>query len=148
MEKIKEIFKDKNKVTVCIVGIAIVALIIILVLTLGSGTKDGKENKVTNKADLEKRLKELGDAYYEKYYGLLDDDQKANFLPERKEIGIQADLVNIAATVDFQNQDKIVEEFTKSGRNCDKNKTMVMIYPQEPFGVKDYKMEINLACDK
>lgn len=140
MEKIKEFFSNKKNIVIC----ASVALVIIVAIVLIMNLGGSKGNK------LEKRLKELGNVYYEKYHGLFDDKTRAEFLAKYTTIGIKVDLENLARTVADTNglpsKDEILKEFVKNGKACNQTTTKVIFYPQKPFGAKDFKMEINLDC--
>ena len=35
---------------------------------------------------------------------------------------------------------------SKTNQECDKTNSMVIIYPKEPYGKKDYRIDTNLVC--
>lgn len=140
MEKIKAFFSNKKNIIICVVGLVVVVGAVLLIMNLG-GSKGNK---------LEKRLKELGNVYYEKYYSLFGDDVRSEFLAKYTTIGIKVDLENLARTVadtdNLPSKDEILKEFTKNGKACNQTTTKVIFYPQKPYGAKDFKMEIQLDC--
>lgn len=142
--KLNEFFGNKKNIFVCAcVLVAIVALILIIVL-LGGKKKDSKGNK------LEKRFEELGTVYYEKYYNLIGEEQRTAHLSKFTTLGIKVDLENLARTVSDTNglpsKDEILKEFVnKKGESCNMS-SKIIFYPQEPYGEKDYKIELKLDC--
>lgn len=141
MEKIKEFFKDKKNIVICVCAILVIALVLFLIFR-GSGQKK----------KLERRLNELGKTYYEKYYGLFDADSRSEFLAKYSTLGIKVDLENLARTVadtnNLPSKEKILKDFVnkKTGKECNQTTTKVIFYPQSPYGAKDYKMETQLDC--
>ena len=43
---------------------------------------------------------------------------------------------------DTDKNKEVIDEFT----GCDKNKTKVIFYPEDPYGKTDYKIETELSC--
>ena len=125
----------------------LIVLVLFVGVTFVTGCKASQEKK------LNKYLKELGNAYYEKYYSLFDDEAaRSEFLARYSTLGIKVDLENLARTVsdtkDFPSKDEILKKFVnnKTKEACNSAKTKITIYPQKPFGNKDYKIEVNLDC--
>ena len=127
---------------ICIASILVIALIIVLIIKLPSNNNKTKEDK------LEARLQELGNTYYKVYYNLIEEKERAKFLSNYTTLGIKANLENLAKTVagtdGLSTKEEILKEFSK----CSLAKTKVIVYPQEPFGEKDYKLKVSLKCGK
>ena len=141
MKKLKEFFSNKRNIFICAGALAIIILIVVIALM--GGKKGDKEDK------LEKRFQELGNVYYEKYYNLIDEEQRTSHLSKYTTLGIKVDLENLARTVSDTNglpsKDEILKEFVKDGKECNMS-SKIIFYPQEPYGGSDYKMETKLDC--
>jgi ABC-type lipoprotein release transport system permease subunit len=139
---IEELKKDKKKMILFGVGIVVCIAIIILLIVLLSG--NGEEEK------LKKYMKEMGTAFYEElYYEQIgkNDEERANFLKKYKDLGIKINLDGLSRYKTEENQEKI-DSFKNSKTNeaCNNKDSKVIVYPQEPYGKKDYRMEIVLEC--
>lgn len=106
------------------------------------------EDKELEKKDfskIEKLLQENVSDYYEnKYYNLIGNSEveKAKFLEKYSEIGLKINLDNlIKASEEYANNLKEVSD------TCDKQKTIVFIYPKNPYGKMDYDLKVQLSCD-
>lgn len=146
MTKVKKFFKKigawfkklpklikKNKIVSIICLAVIVVLIIILVLVL----HPSKEDKLNS------YLNTMGKDFYENfYYKQLSSNgnDASTFLSKYSSIGIKVDLDNLNRYTDKNKE--MIDEFT----GCDKNKTKVIFYPEDPYGKTDYKIETELSC--
>ena len=102
-----------------------------------------------NKGELSKELENAGKNFYEEfYYNQVgkDDKERADFLGKYATIGIKIDLENLARTAN--NKDELLNKFVnkKTGEKCNTTNTKVTIYPQDPYGQKDYKIETTIDC--
>ncbi len=123
-------------------SIFIISFLVGLVMFSGCGKSDSKR--------LDDRLTELGNAYYKKYYGLIEEDKRTEFLAKYNTLGIKVDLENLARTVadtdGLPSKDELLKEFTKDGKECKLTTSKLIFYPQEPYGENDFKLDMNLDC--
>lgn len=104
---------------------------------------------------LERELTKIARDYYENYYYDKKMQQfkvgeggadAAAVLSEYTEVGIPEVLLRQLLLFDNSRWKDARELFETMG--CDTNKTGVRFFPTEPYGVKDYTMTINYACEK
>lgn len=139
---IEELKKDKKKSLILGVGtIIIIALIILLVLFLSGDSKE---------ASLKKYMEEMGTAFYEElYYEQIgkNDEERAKFLKNFADIGIKINLDGLSRYKTEENKEKL-DSFKnpKTNEECNKQDSKVVIYPEEPYGKKDYRLEVILEC--
>ena len=120
----------------------------------------------TLKAYPETKLKELGIVFYEDFYfksaGNGDTEKRKEFLAKYDQIGIKVSLDNLVryyvttdsykelenakndATVTERVEALEKEWFQDKKYNYDKDDTKVIIYPKEPYGEKDYTIEVEI----
>ena len=144
MKKIK--LKKLNKKQYYIIGgVALLVIIVIVSLLIIFGNKPKNESQ-----KLSNELKQLGVSFYEDFYynqiGKTDEEKKA-FLEKYTDIGIKVSLDNLARSKKDESEE-ILKKFVNSKTNteCDKTNSMVTIYPREPYGKKDYRIDANLVC--
>lgn len=110
-----------------------------------SSNQEAKQDKKIEKK-LREELEEMGADFYENYYYKTtgdNDEERKKFVKKYHEMGIKIDLDNLSKSdSDIVEENK--DEFKKY--DCDKTDTKVIIYPQEPFGKNDYKIETELKC--
>lgn len=146
MKAKKQLNDAQKKKLIQIIAIAGgLVLIFIIVLSLTSGLRLSKEKK------LEKNLISLGEQFYTEFYYdqtqvSLSDKNMANYLKTFKEMGIGVSLNTLSTYSDDVDQEKIKSFDNVNGKACDKENTMVVIYPKEPYGKKDYTIEAKLDC--
>lgn len=121
-----------------------ILLVLIITLSLFIIKKDNQEEELTT------ILKELGSEFYEEfYYDKVGNNlgERKNFLEKYKDIGIKINLDNLSRYNSEKNKEKI-EQFVnkKTNQECDKESTMVIIYPNEPYEKSSYNEEIKLIC--
>ena len=134
-----KVFTKRNAIIVGI--IAIIALLGLTLCTIFGGSK---KDKVT------KSLKNMGNDFYTEYYYVQlskgrSKDEVAKILERYKKIGIKIDIDNLSL-FNSGKYKKDIKEFKKDGYKCDGKNTKVIIYPQKPYGKKDYKLEVLLDC--
>ena len=144
MNKIKTFFKDffskKNNIIItAVVALVLVAGIILLVVF----ASNNQEKELT------KELETIGRNFYEDfYYSQIgeNDEERATFLSKYSTIGIKVDLENLARTLD--NKDEELAKFVnkKTKQSCHLTNSKVTIYPQDPYGKSDYKIDVTLDC--
>lgn len=135
----------KNKKVLIIAGVvvAIILLVVILFLIFGGNNKNQSQ-------ELSSSLKDLGITFYEDfYYNQIgsNDEERREFLEKYKDIGIKVSLDSLSRHKKDETK-QILEEFVneETGEECDKNSSMVVIYPREPYGKKDYSIDAKLIC--
>jgi len=153
LEKVK-IFAKNHKKVVIIVPIVIVLIVATILIVPSFSTKNSEENKLSNK------LKELGASFYEDYYydavlnsNSTDENPDAGkeSLANFKDLGLKISLdslVRVKAAREQIDEEEIFAEFvnSKTNESCDKDSSMVAIYPKEPYGKEDYSINVTLVC--
>lgn len=131
-----------NKKTVWItVGIlAAIGLIILLIIIINPFAK----KTGSQKQEFTEKLETMAADFYENNYFKQADP---NDLKKFETIGIKVDLDNLSRC-GKEDSKVILEQFKneKTKKECDKKQTQVAIYPQAPYGQKDYKLEVTLVC--
>lgn len=141
--------KDKNNsklIKNCIIsGVIIIAVVlsIFLIFTL-------KKKTISNSEQLTKSLKEMGVQFYEDFYynqiGKNETERKV-FLEKYKDIGIKVSLDNMLRSKKTETTDENNPFINKeTNEECNKNTSMVIIYPKEPYGKTDYSIDVILDC--
>lgn len=153
MDKIKGFFKrifdaEHRKMTFGIIGGVVAAIVVIVVIVLFATGTIGNKNKKVEK-QLTSRLEELGKDFYENFYYKQagnDEEAKKNFLSNYSKLGIKINLDNLVRYKTGESQ-KILDEFKNAnGDACNSSNTKVAIYPKEPYGQKNYTIEVTLDC--
>ena len=130
--------KRKNKGRV----IAIIG-IFILVLFLGVLVFYNMNSEKRAEARLNQISKIFYKYYYEDNSNKDDKDAIKVFLSKYAASGLTIKLKDMKIYIDS----KKVENY-KALKNCDEEKTKVIIYPQTPYGKDDFKIETKLDCKK
>lgn len=135
INKIMKIITNNKRVSI---GVLCGVLVIILAIGLTiSFLGKGEEKKLT------RQLETLGRSWYDDYFYDAIDQDKEEFLKRFHETGLKIDLYNLSLrAVDGIEED--IKQF--ENKNCDKNETKVIIYPHEPYGKEDYKIETVMKC--
>jgi len=146
--KIKNLVKDKKKLAFVGGGILLV-LLVILAIVFFKDKIGGKSQTEIFKANLE----ELGREFYEDlYYPSTkngDERARAEFLAGFKDQGLKFNIDNLSRyEYEEEETQKKLDSFKNdgTGEECDKKESKVIIYPEEPYGAKDYRVEIVLVC--
>lgn len=121
------------KLSLILLGISILLFIIIKCLT-----------GFTDKDKLEKKLGNLGDLYYQTilYPTIADSENDFATLKVFEQTGFRVTLSNMLTST---NTDK--EIFKLKGKECDLEESYIILYPQDPYEKKDFKLESNLICN-
>jgi len=146
MKKIKMIFSKiaKHKKIVGIIAALLLVIIIVIIVFFGVTKKEEQSQVLSNS------LKDLGIDFYENfYYNQIgkDDKERKEFLEKYKDIGIKVNLDSLSRYKKDET-DEILKKFVNSEteEECDKDSSMVVIYPKDPYGKKDYSIDANLVC--
>ena len=120
-----------------------IAAALVLVLTVGCGKEKSNEKELTS------NLEKMGKQFYEKFYypsRETDEGGAAEFFKKFEKTGIKVDLGNLSkvSVVDKELVDSMVNNKTK--KECDKQKSYVVIKPKSPYGKTDYTIEVSLEC--
>lgn len=141
-ERFKNFFKDKKVIRI-IVGIVVVIGLICLFVFAFQNFK---------KVDLNKSLMNMGKDFYENfYYNQIgkDTNEKKEFLKKYESIGIKVSLDNLERYDSGKNKEEVAKfKNSKTGKECDKINTMVVIYPQDPYEKTSYHIESILSCEE
>lgn len=142
MNKIKEFFRNKKNVTICAIVLGV-----LVVAGAGIGISYSINSTGAKKASLENELKEMGKDFYENfYYDLVVKDHGTDQISKFNTVGIKVDLSNLER-YKSDNKEK-VEKFVnpKTNQSCNKDETKVVIYPEDPYGKTNYRLETILSC--
>lgn len=128
--------------------IAIIVIIVSLVITIKLTNKKN-EKKITNETELTEVLEDLGGKFYEEFFYVQagkDNKARKEFVEKYNETGITTTLDNMTKSI--KEAEEKINEFKNNvtDEECDKEKTLVKIRPKEPYGVKDYELEVILVC--
>lgn len=150
MKKVLENIKNfvKTHKAVCITCCAVLVVGVVTALVVSNALKPKPE--ATREESLTLNLEEMGKDFYENYYydavGSSDESRK-NFLQKYSEIGIKVSLDNLSRYNSEVVTDKIDAFFSDDeNKDCNRENTKVIIYPQDPYGKNDYKIETILKC--
>lgn len=136
--------KLNKKIIIIVSGIIVSITLLALILFLVLGKKENESLKLSSS------LKELGIDFYENFYynqvGKTDKERK-EFLEKYKDIGIKISLDNLSR-YKKDDMDSILKQFvnSKTEEECDRNNSMVVIYPKDPYGKKNYAIDAILVC--
>lgn len=139
IDKMKE-----NKKRTAIIGVAAFVILALGVISVTFAFNN-------QEAILKDYLKDMGKEFYENlYYDQVEqknETKKKEFLAKFSEIGIKISLDSLSRYNADKNKEKL-DAFVnkKTNEHCDTENTKVIIYPQEPYGKSDYRMDVNLVC--
>lgn len=136
--------KIKNKKLLAIIGAIILGVVLCAVILFFLFGNNNQEEKLT------KELKTLGISFYEDfYYNQIGStkEEKVEYLSKYKDMGIKISLNKMIRT-NVNESEEISSIFIneETNKECDKNNSLVTIYPKEPFGKSDYTIEVTLVC--
>ncbi len=129
-----------------ILFVGITGVVVIVAVVLAFFLLKGKNQEEV----LKDYLHDMGIEFYENLYykqvGKTDEDRK-EFLTKFTDIGIKINLDSLSRYNIESNQEKISAfKNPKTNEACNKDNSKVIIYPKEPYGQKDYRVEIQLDC--
>ena len=120
----------KNKKNLIIIGTVIGLIIIILAIFL----------MPTSEKRLSNMLESKGKSFYHNFYNELSDALTEEKVKEEMS---KLSLNGITLTLDNLSKE---EKISKIFRRCDKNNTKVIVYPESPYNINNYKAEVKLDC--
>lgn len=103
------------------------------------------------KVVVERELSALAEEYYEDYlYDNLIGGRTGEAVGEEmkryKDVGVSDTHLRQLLLYDSGRRREASGYFDQDGYKCDRNKTYVKYFPEEPYGRKDYHFEVKLAC--
>lgn len=139
----KDFFANKKNVIICciVLGVIVLAAIGFLVYNIFFGSEKNAQK------NLEAELKEMGKDFYENfYYDLVVKDHGKEQISKFKDVGIKIDLNNLGR-YKSENEEKVSKFVNpKDNKECKKEDTKVVIYPEDPFEKNNYRIETILSC--
>ena len=131
-----------------LIGLIVSCLAIIGIIVYKLNNRENENQKLTL------ILENLGKDYYENsYYPHVKakyGEKIDEFLGKYVKTGIKIDLENLAKyRSDVLNVEEEVAKFktNQNNKECDKAKTLFVIYPSLPYGQNDYTYLAILSCD-
>lgn len=131
--------------TILSIIFAIILLVVVIFAAYMSKTKDQREKeKLNNEFILLTK-----DFYKDYYYNIIassDEDRKSK-LSQFKDLGIMVSLDDMTK-YDISKRDEKLKKFTnyKTGASCDYENSKAKIFPYEPYGKEDIRVEVDLIC--
>ena len=145
---------NKRLIILLIVIAVIVAIIVGIVIHNNNNKEDNKKessSKITLNIfehDIEKNLRSLAIDFYENFYWPQVTKKGTNkkILENYKKTGIKIDVNNLDSWT--SDNDEIVAKLVNGQTNeaCDREKTKVIIIPEEPYDKDDYRIETIISC--
>lgn len=131
--------KNIDKKKIIIIGSIVAILISCIILIL---LKNNSSSKSSSKSSLEDLLITLGSDFYENHY--YPGIQNKELLNDYKESGVNIDINSLNVIIPLPEETKKILNKNK----CDYQNTKLIIYPNTPFGSTDYKIKVELSCEK
>ena len=129
----------KNKKNLVLI-FALIALIIVVIVVVSINPFKKKEEKIVSDTTLEESIASVAINYYEDFYSKLDNPGDA--LKDFSEVGLTKHLTELN---EFKEFDTEIANTLKE-KECDYNTSKIIIYPEDPYGEKDYTFEVILDC--
>lgn len=119
-----------------IVGVLVLALASILVLI---NTKGYKEKLIQSD------LRKMAEEFYSYYYDENNKDKKVKeYLEKYKDSGLGITLGDLKIYLESRNQNKKYD--SKRLEKCDVANTIVTVFPESPYGKKNFRLEFKISC--
>lgn len=131
----------------------LIILLTVIVICFYFLTSKYMENKKPDSENVIEYMEKLGKEFYESYYYPQLGELKKNdmiedipiFLKNFTDTGISVSLKKVI-DLHFRTEESINKTLEKY--KCDFSKTQFIIYPQEPYEKKSYKIEPQIVCEK
>ena len=94
----------------------------------------------------EQELEKLARDYYENYY-YKTLENPATTLAEFAETGLPSVKLRTLLAFDDGKYEELRELFSRTEWTCDTNLTAVKVFPYEPYGETDYRIELKPSCE-
>ena len=121
-------------------GVVVIVLIILVLFMIKNNNKNKIENSIIN----------MGEQFYTEYYYPQITKNKSKkdineILSKFEKNGIKINLKNLSIFKGGTYK-KEIDSFKNKNKECDKEKSKVIIKPTKPYGKTDYKIEVQLDC--
>ena len=128
-----------KKIVIIVIAIAMGAVGIVLLVNL----------VFNNEAITKRKIEGLARDYYESYYyskveGLAGKDKAAGVMSGYAESGLSRISLRQLLLYDNGKNMSMLDEISAF---CDTDLTSVKIYPEEPYGNRNYRIEYNYSCN-
>ena len=136
-----KLIKEKKKISF------VICIVILLVIIIFMLFKNFGENLT-----LEQRLERISKEFYSEHYykevsKTYNEKDKTTYLKQLESIGVKLSLDDLRryrySNIDIN---KELEYFNTA--TCDLLNTIVIIYPEDPYGETNYKIDIKLDCEQ
>lgn len=129
-----------------LIGICCAIILAISIISIGVSFSLKKDKALSPKEKLTNQLIYLGDNWYGKFYTAVKKEGQDNNLAKFKDSGIEIDLENLSRyELENENVEQIIQEYENN--KCNMKESKVIVFPQEPYGEKDYKIKPVLECE-
>ena len=132
----------------------VIILLIVSIIILGFLSFIFIKNLRTEKDYVSEITKIGSEAYSEYYYKIMKVDKSDNdlvaYLKKYEISGLKFDLESLkgyAINTEKTEYYNLINEFLEKYKKCNENKSMVIIYPKEPYKNTDFKSEIKFNCE-
>lgn len=127
----------KRLIKIFVVGVIILIISFVLITIKRNVFDVNTEKKITRK------IEKLTGEYYSNQ---LHDSFTLKELEKRSSTGIEVDLYGLLYKLEYK---KFSDFYLDDGnKKCNLTKTIIMIYPKSPYGVKDYTIDVKLDFSK
>lgn len=127
----------KRLIKIFVVGVIILIISFVLITIKRNVFDVNTEKKITRK------IEKLTGEYYSNQ---LHDLFTLKELEKRSSTGIEVDLYGLLYKLEYK---KFSDFYLDDGnKKCNLTKTIIMIYPKSPYGVKDYTIDVKLDFSK
>lgn len=133
--------KKKTKIAIIILIIVFIILGLLIFVTFKGSSISEKE--------IVSKLTDMGEKIYTEYYYPelskgKSEEEFAEFLKQFEKIGLKFNLTELEKyNEDFK---KDISKFKSKEKTCNKENTMVIIYPESPYTSTSYSSEVKLDC--
>lgn len=144
---------NNKRLIILLIVIAVIVAIIVGIVIHNNKEDDKKENSSKTtfnlfEMDIEGNLRALAIDFYENFYWPQVTKKGTNkkILENYKKTGIKIDVNNLDSWTSDNDEivAKLVNGQTKEA--CDREKTKVIITPEEPYDKDDYRIETIISC--
>ena len=134
----------KLKKILVIVILAIVTLLLGVLIILFI-----KNNNITED-EFATQLNDMGIEIYSSYYYPnvtidMTEEEIENTLSKYETIGLKFSLDEVEK-IDEEYKKKI-DKYINNNKNCSKEETMIVVYPQKPYTSDSFKIEVKISCE-
>lgn len=130
--------QTKNKIIVVLVSLCVVLSILSVFLLMRINENSGSDKTV-----------QLGEEYYEDYlYSIvttgMTEEERITFLSSNQELGFRISLADVLRV--YEAEGISTSQYEKNG--CSLDKTVIYLFPKEPFSQKDVDVMVRNDCNE